>query len=153
MINRGFTLIETLIYIALFSIIMTGGFIAAFQILQGQSTLSNRATIQAEGNFVSAKINWAMTGITTINTPAIGATSSTLTVTKIAGNQVTIKYNAASSSIEMQESAGPIFFPITTANVKVSGLVFSATSTGILGITASTTINNKLFTLTKYVRN
>lgn len=56
--KNGFTLIETVIYLALFSIIIGGGMVATFQIIQGAKVAHSRALLWEEGNFLAAKIFW-----------------------------------------------------------------------------------------------
>src|SRR3989344_1460523 len=120
----GFTLIETLIYIALFSMIIGGAFMAAYQLIDGASKLNTKSATEQEINFVLRKIDWALTGVdpTQPIIPPSGY-SDTLTLTKYDGNTVDIKLNA--NKIEIKETAGPnLFLPLTTDNVKVTTLQF-----------------------------
>lgn len=156
--TRGFTLIEAIIYIALFSIIMTAGFVTAFQLMQGSGTISSKVVVQEEANFALRKINWALSGITTINTPtALAPYSATLSITKTShpSNPVEIRLNVASSSIEMREGGAGGYVPITTQNVKVTSLGFQyvvGVGGAPDGIIATTTINGIVSTTTKYIR-
>lgn len=81
--QSGFTLIETIIYIALFSIIFTGLFVSTYPILTGAERLTSNIAADSETAFVLAKINYALnqtiideTGAVT--TPAEGATADEL---------------------------------------------------------------------------
>lgn len=56
----GFTLIETIIYIALFSIIFTGLFVSTYPILTGAERLTSNIAADSETAFVLAKINYAL---------------------------------------------------------------------------------------------
>ena len=121
--SAGFTLIETLIYIALFTVLMSSAFITAYQLIQGTDVLNAKSVNQEEVNFVLRKINWALTGVETINTPTLSTPySDTLTVTKYGGNQIDIKLNAG--KIELRDGVLGVFLPITTDNVKVTTLQF-----------------------------
>lgn len=145
--QKGFTLIEVIIYIALFSFLIGGAFITAYQLIDSSGKLSAKTTTQAEGNFVMRKFNWALTGISSfINT------SDTLHLNKYDGNQIDIQKNG--TKIEMKESSGS-FLPITTDNVQVTSLEFQfipASGSGPAGITATAKINGLDFTITKYIR-
>lgn len=77
--NRGFTLMETLIYIALFSILMSGAMIAAYNLLEGGGRNKLAIGTQEEGTFIDRKINWALTGASTVSASADG---TTLTITR-----------------------------------------------------------------------
>lgn len=54
--ERGFTLIEVIVYLALFSILITGGISASFFILEGGDRNAARALLAEEGSFVIAKM-------------------------------------------------------------------------------------------------
>jgi prepilin-type N-terminal cleavage/methylation domain-containing protein len=163
--SKGFTLIEVIIYIALFSILIGGAFIVAFQLIDSSGKLNAKNTVQSEGNFVMRKLSWALTsvdpGITT--TPSLGTTSN-LRVTKYDGTKVEICFD--SNKIKIHEGTfssctDSDYLPITTDNVtvKTGSLNFTfipATGSGPFGITASFTITQNgvdfPFTITKYIR-
>jgi prepilin-type N-terminal cleavage/methylation domain-containing protein len=148
--KKGFTLIEVIIYIALFSILLGTGFAAAYQLITGSSSLSAKNITVEEGDFILRKISWALTGAQSINTPSSGTPlSDTLVVNKYDGSTVTFRLR--DNKIEMKESAGDdIFIPITTENVFVSNLQFNYLSQN--GITATATIDGADFIATKYMR-
>src|SRR3989338_6879023 len=74
--TRGFTLLETVIYIALLTLIMGGTLAATYELLSGQSRASGHNTTQEEGGFVLGKFAWAMGQIVTITTPSSGTTQN-----------------------------------------------------------------------------
>ncbi len=144
--SRGFTLIETILYIALFSIIIFGGFVTAFQLIQGTAALNSRTVKESEINFVLRKINYTLTGITSTT---LSGYSPTLSVTKYDGNKIDIRLQ--DEKIEIRESAGAnVFLPITTENVKVSKLLFRYLPSD--GVEAAITINGTSASTTKYLR-
>ncbi len=152
--SGGFTLIEMVIYIALFSVMMGGLIVTVYQLYQSAGSTTAKITVQEETNFVLKKIDWALTG-SSINTPLSG-TSAILSVTKtgFSSNPIVIRFNSASSSLEYCTGAcatSHYFFPLTSANVKVTGLQFNYDSTTRIA-TASTTINGTPATITKYLR-
>ena len=57
---KGFTLIETIVYLALFSILMGGAIVAAFNIFESAGRQQTHTMLQEEGNFLIAKINEAV---------------------------------------------------------------------------------------------
>jgi prepilin-type N-terminal cleavage/methylation domain-containing protein len=147
--NKGFTLIETLIYIALFSLLMGSAFIATYQLIDGSGKISAKNTIQNEGNFVVRKLSWALTGVDPSTVSPSSGNSSTLSVTKYDGNKIDVRLSGG--KIEMRESdAGNTYLPITTDNISVSNLDFKYES--LDGITVTTTIDGINFTITKYFR-
>lgn len=77
--NKGFTLLETMIYIALFGLIMSGSVVTAYQLLEGGRHNQTAITIQEEGTFLSRKINWALLGATDVT---VDGTKKILTITR-----------------------------------------------------------------------
>ncbi len=158
--QKGFTIIETIIYIALFSILLSGGFVTAFQLLQGSDVLAGKSTVQSEGNFVLEKISWAMSGVKSIDYPTSLPDSDKLRIVRHDGIQVDICLDG--TKIRMQEvgigsliSCNLLLYTITSDNVSVSNLKFHyipQTGSSLAGITVNMTINGKDFTATKYIR-
>ena len=142
--NKGFTLIEAIIYIALFSLLIGTTFITAFQLIDGSDKLNAKNTIQEEGNFVIRKFNWAFTGISNCTN-----TTNTLHINKYNGNQIDI--NLVGTKIKITESIGISDF-LTTDNVSVDSLFFTKTEGTLPSITANAKINGVDFTITKYIR-
>ena len=162
-INSGFTIIEVIIYIALFSLLMGSAFVTAYQLIDGSGKLSAKNTVQEEGNFVMRKFNWALTGISNdlvniTSPPQVSPyTSSTLSIMKWQTGlkiPIVIKYDTATSSILMREGTNS-FLPITTSNVEVTSLQFRfipPNGSSPAGIKATATINGTDFSITKYIR-
>ncbi len=159
--KKGFTLVEVIIYIALFSTLIGGSFITAYQLFDGSNKLNVKNTTQDEGLFIMRKLGWALSNVnpTASITPS-SVSSPTLTATKYDGNQINIKLTG--TKIEMKESLGPnVFLPLNTDNVmvKTSSLNFQYISpfgSGPFGITASFIITKDgvdfPFSITKYIR-
>ena len=95
--ETGFTLIETLIYIALFGIILTGVITAAYPLITGADRLSQRVTAESEAAFVLHKIAWAL------SSEPISPASPQVT----GGNVLTIHF-ASGGSIAVAEAGGVI---------------------------------------------
>lgn len=145
---RGFTLIETVIYIALFGLFMSGVLLSVYGMLQSGDQFSNRTAATNEGAFVTAKIDWALRSLTTVTTPSSGYGTS-LSVTRSDGTQVDVRLS--SGVIEMRINGGS-YIPLTTNNVTVTSLGFNTISGTQTGIEASTTINGISFMTRRYIR-
>lgn len=154
--RRGFTLIETIIYIALLAFIMGGALSATYSIIENVGRLDANVAIQEEGNFVLRKINWALSSVQTINVPNGSNYGSALSIGRYGGMTVDICFKNQIIWIRENGSGGTCgdssYASTTTSNVKVSALQFYH-ATNPVGIEASTTINNVVFSITKYVRN
>ncbi len=158
--KKGFTLIEVIIYIGLFTLLMGTVFIAAYQIINSSGTVGKRTVVQNEGNFVMRKINWSLTGIENITTPSSSNTTN-LKVTKYDGTKIEVCLYE--NKIKIHEGAfgscgDTDYTALTTDNVEVSNLDFKLISIGseTKGIQAILTITEDgidfPFTITKYIR-
>lgn len=157
--KKGFMLLEMIIYSALFSIMMGGLVIVAFQLSANTSDLALKVTTQEEINFVTKKIDWALTGISKINIPT-NSTTHKLSVEKINFNQnpIIIELNQTSGDIEFCTNScsnTTNFSPLTTKNIQVDDLSFEYINTGVstpAGIKATVKINGITNTIYKYFK-
>ena len=81
--KNGFTLIETIIYIGLFSLIFTGIFVSIYPIFTGAERLTKNIAGEGETAFILARLDYALGHVITdpsgqIVSPAEGETSSVL---------------------------------------------------------------------------
>lgn len=81
-IHKGFTLIEALVYLALFSILMGGAAISAYNLFDASVKVGTRTMLQGESDFMMAKIDWVLSGAKAVTAPSVGVTGSSLTVAK-----------------------------------------------------------------------
>ncbi len=159
--NRGFTLIETIIYIALFTLLVGTVFISAYQIIENSQKLSDKTVMQNEANFVLRKISWVVTGAQTIHTPSAQNTTN-LKITKYDGTKIEICLDENIIKIHegnFRSCDDSEYLALTTDNISVSSLLFElipGVGSGPAGIKATITIteNNTEFpfTITKHLR-
>lgn len=131
----GFTLIETIIYLALFAMFMGGAIAAAYNIFEASDRNQAKAMAQEEGNFLVAKIEWALSGAQIINSPPAPLADSTLWVTRVdgfdgAGAPILTPVVISLSGTDMRLVINPaINTPITLNNsaVTITNLSFSHT--------------------------
>lgn len=120
-ISRGFTLLETIIYLGLFGVLMSGALVAVYQLIDGGVHNMKAVAIQEEGLFVNRKISWALSGATAVATPD----AKTLVITRPdlgAQSPLTITESVGEMRIA-RGGAAPL--PLTTAEMKVTDTVFS----------------------------
>lgn len=77
--SKGFTLIETLVYVALFALLMSVAAATLYNLLEGGDRTRVAIGVQEEGTFINRKINWALTGASAVQVSPDGMT---LTVTR-----------------------------------------------------------------------
>lgn len=69
MYTRGFTLLEVIIYIALFSIIMGGASTASYALVEGAENRHAALSREQEGTFINRKLNWELTNASDVYAP------------------------------------------------------------------------------------
>lgn len=69
----GFTLFEVLVYIGLFSLIMFGALVGAFQIIDSSNDTRQRVMLEQEAHFIFRKIDWMTNGnVVDVDEPSQG---------------------------------------------------------------------------------
>jgi type II secretory pathway pseudopilin PulG len=138
--NKGFVLIEIVIYIALFSIMIGGLMVSAFQLMDATIDNGYRTATQAEMNFVLKKLDWTIIGASNI-----AINSGVLEITK---NSHTYKFefDFVNKKITLDNE------DITTLNVKVETFNFSLIDIMPKGVNINIIIDGQQVNLTKYIR-
>lgn len=113
---RGFSLLETLVYLALFAILIGGFVVSAYSLFESNNRNAAKAMLEQEKIFVVGKLNWALSGAETVSTPVSGSSGSTLSLTKYDGTPVTVGLSSGAITVGGNQ--------ITNSNVTVSNLVF-----------------------------
>ncbi len=70
--TQAFTLIETIIYLALFSVIIGGSITSAFFFLEHSDKNNIHAQVAGEAEFILTKIEYLLSGTTQISSPSSG---------------------------------------------------------------------------------
>ena len=152
-INSGFTLIEVLIYSALLALIMAGVLGSVYMIIQGAGSSGKRQLVDEEANFVLRKVDWALGGITAINSPASGASGSTLSINRT-GVVLPVRFRLNSGNIEIDSGSGT-YLPLDSENITAASLSFfhlPASGSQPAAVRTSFYLNDNSFTTIKYIR-
>jgi prepilin-type N-terminal cleavage/methylation domain-containing protein len=126
-ISRGFTLIELIIYIALFSILIGGVITCTYNLFESSGHNETQAMLVEEGNFLLGKTSWLMSGIQTINTPTANTSGNTLSVTKTdpsVGNPVVMSMSGNNITLQRGATTAQI---LNNTNVWLSNVSFAHT--------------------------
>jgi len=123
-LQTGFTLIEVLVYLVLFAILMTGSVAAAYSLFESSDRNQTKVTVQEEGDFLLAKISWALSGVQAVNSPPIGGSGSMLSVNKwdSATGAVVVYLNG--SDLYFSQGGNPAL-PLNNSGTAVKNLVFT----------------------------
>lgn len=79
-VGAGFTLLEVIIYLALFSIIMGGAAVSVFYIFDAADRAHTESVLENESDFILGKIDWVLSSAESITTPSANSSGSTLTI-------------------------------------------------------------------------
>ncbi len=143
---RGFSLIETIIYIALLALLMSGAILVVYQITQSSYLVASKNTTQEEGQFVLRKLEQALVGASDVS-----VSGSTLTITRYSASTITVGIDGGGDVYLDRNGSLTVADKLTTDNVSVDALAF-APHTGPSGVTVNLTLDGEVFTLTQYVR-
>lgn len=123
-LRRGFTLIEAIVYLALFSILMGGGIVAAYSLFDATTRAGTRTILHEETDFLLSKVDWALSGAEAVTAPGAGATGSALTVAKwdaSSGDPIVIAKNGDNLTMSRGGGAAEI---LNNTNVSVTSISF-----------------------------
>lgn len=118
--GAGFTLIEAMIYIALFTFVIGGGILSAYQIFEGSARIQALAEEETEINFIVRKLDWALSG-SEIVSPLPSVAQPALTVNK-GGTQYTFSRDA--SGVFQVSTTGWGTVPLTGSGISIDSMNF-----------------------------
>lgn len=131
-LKKGFTLVETLVAIAMMSLLM----VAAVSMLTGtaKSEKRNRAITEVEfqASAIMYEITQSIRNASAITSPAVGLTSTSLTLALSAVPAEDPTVFSTSSDLVMVSKAGSTALQLSSNTIQVTSLVFeniTATST------------------------
>ncbi|OGG43915.1 hypothetical protein A3G50_02795 [Candidatus Jorgensenbacteria bacterium RIFCSPLOWO2_12_FULL_42_11] len=121
--NGGFTLMETIIYIGIIAVILSSFLLITEQIIFSSNRTRQQIELAENQKFLIQKINWLLRSADTVNAPAPGATSATLSINKtnFADNPLVI--DLVNNAIRLT-TGGAGAIPITNDLVTVTDLTF-----------------------------
>lgn len=129
--NKGFTLIELLLYIAIVSVVVfvIAGLITS--VLQSRVKNQTVADVEQEGAYVMQLITQTVRNATAVNSPAIGASSASLSVNVTSAPSSPTVFDSSAGVLRITEGAGsPV--SLTSSHVTVSSLLFKNLSVAAL---------------------
>ena len=148
----GFTIIETLVYIVIFSIILTAGIASAYNLIEGTNRFNQKVLVESEANFVLRKLSLSLENVTAVTVP----NPQTLTITRSLGATTEDLIFTESSGQMLLQRDGGTPLPLTTSRVIVSNFLVNLNdnpSDGKAGsVTVSFEVNGKSFSMMRILR-
>ena len=146
--HNGFTLIETIIYIALLTLIIGSGVVAGFYVIDSSEKEKANINAIAEAAFLMRKIDWALNGADSIDVSAP-------TILKVTRGGLSIWVHAPSDRALISKDGGTSWTELTGDWTKITDLTFQdipAAPPKPAGVTAKFKADGKDFEMTKYLR-
>ncbi len=149
---RGFTLIETILYLGLFSIIIGGILVSAYNLIEsGQRTQAIIGT-QEEGIFLNRKLSWAISGATSAATLNSGNTLQ-LTRPDLPSAENPLAFTLTGTDLTLQRGSGaPV--ALNGSGYPITNLLFTVTHTAgkPTSVSATFDIAGQLFEFDTFLR-
>ncbi len=120
----GFTLIETMLYIAFVGMILTSVVLLATTAFRVRSTVRASLVVQENARFAASRIRSLVTEASDITSPASGATSTTLILSTAVPAENPTTITLTNGVITLTQGAGAAT-ALTSNEVNVSNLTFT----------------------------
>lgn len=125
---KGFTLIETLVYLALFAIIIGGSLTAVYAMIESQDHNTAAAQVQEEGAYLMGKVDHALSRARAVVAPS--ENGGALTVALADGTTETIALDGRNVTLR-RGTVSPV--RLNNDNVSITALVFTHVHTDGVG--------------------
>lgn len=147
--HQGFTLIETLMYVALLSFFLSSLLGITYESLGSAQKISGQILLQQEALFLIRKTDWALTGARNVTL----ITAAQIHIERYAApTSVDIKYNNAAKTVEVSTDQ-TTFYTLNSSNFQVNSAGFTLTAHGTARYAeVSLLLNGQPFALKKYLR-
>lgn len=123
MTNKGFTLIEVLIYSLIFVIITGGMTLFAISILTASERADSQVELSDNSRFMIQKIQQNLRGTSTVNSPTVGNTATSLSINTASASANPVVFDLSGGAVRMKvASASPL--PLTNTFVEVMSISF-----------------------------
>ncbi|MEI6843152.1 MAG: type II secretion system protein [bacterium] len=125
--NSGFTLIETIIYVAIFGMVIVG--LAEFALSLNSYRMRTQVMLEVsdQGASLVRTITQSVRNGTAINSPVVGNSAGVLSIATASSSTNPTTFSASGEVLYMVEGTSSAV-ALTNNKVKVSNLVFSNTS-------------------------
>jgi len=104
---RGFTLIEMVVYLTLYSMIMAGAVLAAYSLFESSERNQTKAMVQEEGSFLTGKVDWALTGAASAATSSDGLMLTVVKFNPSAGNPIVFTVSGGDMTLGRSGNPAP----------------------------------------------
>jgi hypothetical protein len=118
----GFTLIEAIIYLAIFSILIGGGIASAFYLFEAAAYGGTYAHLSEESDFMLEKIGWALRRADAVTAPTPSLVADTLVIHE--HDDTTLVFTHAGTDLTLRVDSAPPT-PLNASDVHIEAIQFS----------------------------
>jgi type II secretory pathway pseudopilin PulG len=122
----GFTLLETMIYIGLFAVLISGVIIASMPIITGAQRMNDRIMIENEVALVTKTIPSLVPQARVVTAPSAGSSGGTLTLTTYSDGGPEITYTFYAEGGAIMARVGPTGVPVSSVPLTASRVRFES---------------------------
>ncbi len=140
---RGFTLIEILIFMGIFSILILSMFQLLTSILDVQLESQSTSSVSQDGRYILNRLTYDIKKATIVTSPTLGSQGQSLLISDGVTNYT---YNLSDGNLVLNNSATGTTDQLNSVNTSVSNLNFltlSDTNAENKTVTVSFTVNSK----------
>lgn len=119
--KKGFSLIELLIYMGIFSILLISLLQFFGSILSVKFESEATSSVTEDGRYILARLSYDMRKATTVVTPTLGAQGPIL---HISGNSTDYTYEISGDNLQITNNTTLTIDPLNSANTSVSSINF-----------------------------
>jgi type II secretory pathway pseudopilin PulG len=125
--SRGFTLVETLLYIGIASILLTSVAAITINILSNKASLTAMEEVSQNARFGMEKVTFVIRNADSINTPTQGNTGTLLSLAMPDAAQNPTVFSVNNGILQIQEGSNSAV-ALTTSSVNIPTIQFSNVS-------------------------
>lgn len=125
--GKGFTLVETLLYVSIVSVMLLVMSAFLFLILQSRTKFQTISEVDQQGIQVVQILTQVIRNSKKINVPSVGSSGAMLSLDTADVGKTPTVFSSAVANMQIKEGTGAAI-PLTSAKVLVSGLNFSNVS-------------------------
>ncbi|MBI2482080.1 MAG: prepilin-type N-terminal cleavage/methylation domain-containing protein [Candidatus Vogelbacteria bacterium] len=140
MTKQGFTLIEVIIYIALFGLLIGGALVATYEIISSDNHQQLAIITAQDSAFIKAKITWVLSGATNIY-----STGNSLVIDNPSLGLITLE--EVDHNLTIKRGSNPAL-PLNSSLLKITDVNFIVTTSSV---TTNLITNQKPFIFINYL--
>lgn len=122
--NRGFTLIETLIYSGVVTIFLTFALLMTYGIIDSSDNSLALIELSENQRFLTQKIGWVLSNVSAVNSPSLGSSGSSLSVNKLDAPINPFVISSFNNQVNFASGTAEAV-PLSNSRIAVTNLNFS----------------------------